>query len=123
MAKSKKPTGPQKPSRLRRQSPGEEVAAPGARVSRLAHLSTCRNSRMRRISRLKEELATFKGHLEELLRDEGKYVLIKGREVIGIYDDQQEALREAAIRFGGEPVLIKEIAVKERIHTMGGVVY
>jgi hypothetical protein len=73
--------------------------------------------------KLMEELFTYKAHLKELLRDKGKYVLIKGREVIGIYADEQDALREAAARFGYEPALIKQIAAKEPLITMGGIVY
>lgn len=73
--------------------------------------------------KLMEELFTYKAHLKELLRDEGRYVLIKGREVIGIYADHDDAVREAIDRFGVEPVLIKQIAAKEPLITMGGVVY
>jgi hypothetical protein len=73
--------------------------------------------------KLMDELFTYKHHLDDLLRDEGKYVLIKGREIVGIYANRGDAVREALERFGDEPVLIKEIAVKERIHSMGGGVY
>jgi hypothetical protein len=73
--------------------------------------------------KLMEELLTYRDHLKELLHHKGKYVLIKGREVIGIYADEREAICEAATRFGGEPVLIKQIAVKELIHSMGGIAY
>ena len=86
MAKSKKPTGPQKPSRLADNHRAKKWRPPEPeyldwRTVDLSKLAYAENFA------LKEELATFKGHLEELLRDEGKYVLIKGREVIGIYDD------------------------------------
>jgi hypothetical protein len=59
----------------------------------------------------------------QVSRGKGKYVLIKGREVIGIYANEQDALREAVSRFGYEPALIKQIAVKESLITMGGIVY
>jgi hypothetical protein len=65
-------------------------------------------------------LVTYRDQLKELLRDKGKYVLIKGDEVIGIYDEKNEALREAVARFQDQPVLVKRIAAKERIHTLGG---
>jgi hypothetical protein len=71
---------------------------------------------------LRDELITYRDHLKELLRDEGKFVLIKGREIIGIYTERNEALREAISRFGGETVLIKRIAAKEPIISMGGVI-
>lgn len=72
---------------------------------------------------IKQELATFQEHLEELLRDEGKYVLIKGREIVGIFDRRDDAIGEAIDRFGSDPVLIKKIAAKEMMATMGGVIY
>ena len=56
---------------------------------------------------LMEELVTYRDHLKDLLRDEGKYVVIKGREVIGIFAERGDALCEAAIRFGDQPVLVK----------------
>jgi hypothetical protein len=68
-------------------------------------------------------LVTYRDHLKELLRDEGKYVLIKGHKVIGIYDEKEQALREAVARFQDQPVLVKRIAAKERIHTLGGARY
>jgi hypothetical protein len=71
---------------------------------------------------LADELVTFRDHLQELLRDEGKYVLIKGREVIGIYGRREEALREAVSRFQDAPVLVKQIVAKELIHKVGGAV-
>jgi hypothetical protein len=62
---------------------------------------------------LAEELTTYRDRLTELMRDEGKYVLIKGREVIGIYPDGQQALSEAVARFRGEPALVKRIVEEE----------
>ena len=35
-------------------------------------------------------LVTYRDHLKELLHDKGKYVLIKGHAVIGIYDEEEE---------------------------------
>jgi hypothetical protein len=72
---------------------------------------------------LVDELVTYRDHLKELLRDEGKYVLIKGREIIGIYTERDEALREAVARFGAQAVLVKKIAAKELVHYLGGAVY
>ena len=66
------------------------------------------------------KLITYKDHLEELLERKGDYVLIKGRQVIGIFADRQEAIEKAVDLFGGEPVLVKQIVVKEPIHTLGG---
>jgi hypothetical protein len=43
--------------------------------------------------------------------------------IIGIYSDEQEALLEAAVRFGTEPALVKQIVAREPIYYMGGIVY
>jgi hypothetical protein len=71
---------------------------------------------------LAEHLVTYRDHLKELLHDKGKYVLIKGHEVVGIYAERDEAMREAIARFGGQPVLIKQIVAKEPMISMGGVI-
>ena len=69
---------------------------------------------------LLDELITYKDHLEELLERKGDYVLIKGRQVIGIFADRQEAIEKAVDLFEGEPVLVKQIVVREPIHYLGG---
>jgi hypothetical protein len=69
---------------------------------------------------LLEELITYKEHLEELLQRKGDYVLIKGRQVVGIFADRQQAIEKAVGLFGGEPVLVKQIVVREPIHYLGG---
>jgi hypothetical protein len=70
-----------------------------------------------------EELVTYRDHLPELLKDKGRYVLIKGHEIIGIYDTRDEALDEAANRFREARALVKRIAAKERMIDLGGVAY
>ena len=54
------------------------------------------------------ELTTYRDHLDSLLGDAGKYVVIRGREIIGIYDDFNTAV-ESTSRFAPEPVLVKQI--------------
>src|SRR5438093_6487834 len=61
------------------------------------------------------ELTTYRDRLEELLKDEGKYVLIKGQDVIGIYDSRDAALREAVARFRDAPALVQRIAATEMV--------
>jgi hypothetical protein len=70
---------------------------------------------------LADELTTYKEHLDELLRREGDFVLIKGRQVIGIYSDREQALQAALDRSQDHPFLVKRIVAKEPIHTTGGV--
>jgi hypothetical protein len=69
---------------------------------------------------LLEELITYKDHLDELLQRKGDYVLIKGRRIIGIFTDRQDAIEKAVALFGTEPALIKRIVAREPIITLGG---
>ena len=71
---------------------------------------------------LARDLVTYRDHLKELLRDKGKYVLIVEGEIIGIYAEEQEALHEAATRFGDKPILVKQIVAKEPMITLGGAI-
>ena len=66
------------------------------------------------------ELTTYRDHLDALLADAGKYVAIKGREIIGIYEDLDSAV-EVAFRFAPESVLVKQIVEKEPIRQVGHV--
>jgi hypothetical protein len=71
---------------------------------------------------LLEELTTYRDHLDELLARKGDYVLIKERQVIGIFADRQEAIEKAYNLFGGQPAVVKQIVARERIHALGGVI-
>ena len=62
------------------------------------------------------ELATYKDHLPELVRDEGQYVLIQGDRVVDIFATCGQALRQGYRQFGLEPFLVKQITSTERIH-------
>jgi hypothetical protein len=66
------------------------------------------------------ELTTYRDHLDSLLASEGKYVVIRGQEIIGIHDDFDAAV-EAAFRFTPEPVLVKKIVEKEPVREVGHV--
>jgi hypothetical protein len=70
---------------------------------------------------LTEEVMTYKENLSKLLAREGEFVLIKGREVIGVYAAPEDALAVALDRFQDQRVLIKQIVAKETIHSTGGV--
>jgi hypothetical protein len=71
---------------------------------------------------LLEELTTYRDNLDKLLQRKGDYVLIKGRKVIGIFADRQEAIEKAYDLYGGQPALVKQIVAKERTHTLPGIV-
>lgn len=74
------------------------------------------------IDPLADELVTYRDRLRELLKDEGRFVLIKGHEVIGIYESRGEALQQAVGRFRDAPALIKQIVAKEPVRDLGGAV-
>jgi hypothetical protein len=46
---------------------------------------------------------------------EGKWLLIKGEEIIGLFDAEAQALDVRADRFFGEPVLVQQILTREPI--------
>jgi hypothetical protein len=60
---------------------------------------------------LDRELAAYEQHRGELLAAaEGKYVLIHGDEVAGVYESQADAIAEGYRQFGNVPFLVKEVA-------------
>jgi hypothetical protein len=63
---------------------------------------------------LDREIATYTGKLPELQMHSGKFVLIKGDEVAGIFDSYRDALKAGYERFRLEPFLVKQIAVVEK---------
>jgi hypothetical protein len=65
---------------------------------------------------LETELDTYKIKLPELVADEGKYVLIRGDQVIDVYGTYEDAIKEGYARFKLEPFLVKQIQTIEQIH-------
>jgi hypothetical protein len=65
---------------------------------------------------LEKELATYQKKLEELLPEEGKYVLIGGEEIAGIWDTYEDALQAGYQKYGLHPFLVKRIEWAETIH-------
>lgn len=65
---------------------------------------------------LVKELATYQAKLPELLGSVGKFALVKGDEVVGVYDTYADALKIGYGRFKLEPFLVKQIAPSEKIH-------
>jgi hypothetical protein len=60
---------------------------------------------------LDKELETYKAHLDVLLSDEGKFTLIQGEAVAGIFDTYGDALKQGYEQFGVDtPFLVKRIA-------------
>jgi hypothetical protein len=54
---------------------------------------------------LVDEFTSYRDNFETLLQDRGKYVVIKGNEIIGIYQTQSSAMK-MALRFAPGPVLV-----------------
>lgn len=66
-------------------------------------------------STLQKEISTYNRELSTLLVKAGKFVLIKGEIVEGIYDSYEDALSIGYERFGLAPFLVKRIAPTEQI--------
>jgi hypothetical protein len=66
---------------------------------------------------LEREMATYERKLPEFLREgrEGKYVLIQGEEVLGFYDNLDQALTAGYERSLSEPFLAREIREQEKV--------
>jgi len=71
-------------------------------------------------SRFAAELTTYRDHLDSLLPHAGKYVVIKGAEIIGIHDDFDAAV-EAAFQVAPEFALVKLITEHEPVREVGHV--
>jgi hypothetical protein len=64
---------------------------------------------------LEKELEAYKSKLPELTASEGKFVLIHGDQVVGIFDTYADAIKEGYEKFGLEPFLVKQIQAIERV--------
>ncbi len=64
---------------------------------------------------LEKELETYKKKLPELKQHEGKFVLIKGEDVIDTFTSYEDAIKEGYKRFKLEPFLVKQIHSIEQV--------
>jgi len=65
---------------------------------------------------LEKERRLFEQHRAEWLKQHhGQFVLIKGEELIGVFNTQQEALVEGARRFGTESFLVRQVEESEQL--------
>lgn len=59
---------------------------------------------------LEVELKTYEQHRDKLLGTaEGKYVLIRDDQVVGVFDSKMDAIAQGYQRFGNVPFLVKQI--------------
>ncbi|MBM0105863.1 hypothetical protein JM946_14075 [Steroidobacter sp. S1-65] len=64
---------------------------------------------------LKQEIATYKRQLPDLLGQQGKFVLIKGDEVAGTFESYQDAPTAGYQRFKLNSFLVKQITAVGRV--------
>ncbi|MBL8268542.1 hypothetical protein [Steroidobacter sp.] len=67
------------------------------------------------VGNVREEIDTYFRHLPALLQQQGKFALIKGKDVAGIFDSYRDALTAGYQRFKLTPFLVKQIAAVERV--------
>ena len=65
---------------------------------------------------LETELKTYQAQKQTLLRDEGKYVVIHGSEILGVYATYEDALKIGYEKCKLEPFLVKKIEAVEQAH-------
>ncbi|MCX7002424.1 MAG: hypothetical protein NTV22_04025 [bacterium] len=58
-------------------------------------------------------MEAYQRHLPELLANQGKFVLIFGDAVIGVYDTYLDALAAGYEKYGMEPFFVKQIQAIE----------
>jgi len=63
---------------------------------------------------LEKELATYKAKLNEFKGSEGKFVLIHGEDVIGMFTSYEDAIKDGYEKFKLEPFLVKQIQATEQ---------
>ena len=73
---------------------------------------------------LEQEIAAYNGMKAELEQHHmGKWVLIRGDELIGTFDTLDTAAQEAVSRFGRGPYLIRQVGAPDRVTLPASVMY
>jgi hypothetical protein len=65
---------------------------------------------------LDQEIETYRQQLPSLLLEEGKFALVHGRELVGVFDSYQDALTAGYEKFSVQPFLVKQIKAIEQVH-------
>lgn len=65
---------------------------------------------------LEKEKATYEAHKQELLAYEGKFSVIHGDVITGIWDTYDDALRFAYQTHGMEPFMVKQVYAIEPVY-------
>ena len=64
---------------------------------------------------LEMELATYRSKLSELQAQSGKFVLVHGQDIVGVYGTYEDALNAGYQKFGLDPFLVKKIQAVEEV--------
>jgi hypothetical protein len=64
---------------------------------------------------LEKELEAYKSKLAELMPDEGKFALIHGDQIVGVYGTYEDAIKEGYAKFKLGPFLVKQIQSMEQV--------
>ncbi len=67
-----------------------------------------------------EELAAYRKALPDWMEQEGKWVLILGSEIAGVFDSFAQAIDEGYERYGLAQFMVKPIHQVEPVYFMGG---
>ena len=68
---------------------------------------------------LRDELSFFESMKAQwLTAHEGKFVLIKGQELMGVFESQEQAYSVGLERLGNIPFLIKQVVKEEPVQTI-----
>lgn len=65
--------------------------------------------------KLEVELRKYSESLPGLLADEGKFVLIKGNDIVGLYETYADAIQAGYEKFRLEPFLVKHIESTDQL--------
>jgi hypothetical protein len=71
------------------------------------------------MEKLAKELETYQENRDSLLSTaEGRFVLIKGEDVLGEFDTEADAIRQGYLQLGNVPFLVKQVLQLERKFTL-----
>lgn len=66
---------------------------------------------------LEKETTTYARELPNLINQAGKFVLIQGDIIVGVYETYEDALKVGYEKFRLTPFLVKQIQVVEQVHS------
>jgi hypothetical protein len=67
---------------------------------------------------LEKEIQTYKDNLPSLTAEEGKFILIKGDQIIGLFETYEDAIKAGYEQFELEPFLVKQIHAMEQVQVV-----